>query len=145
VVANTGQPDHFGVVVNVNKKPFDDERVRKTLTLALDRYEMSRTLGPITNLEMVGGLLPSGAPWALSPEEWQALPDFAKDHEANLKEAKRLLAEAGYPNGFKTVLTNLYLKLSYIDLGCTSYLRGRKAAWRPSIRLRRAPPIARHG
>ena len=117
VVANTGQPGHFGVNMNVDRKPFDDERVRKALTLALDRYDMSRTLGPITNLDMVGGLLPPGAPWALTPEELQALPGFAKDHEANLKEAKRLLAEAGYPNGFKTVLTNRSIKLPYIDLG----------------------------
>jgi len=117
VVANTGQPGHFGVNINVDKKPFDDERVRKALTLALDRYDMSRTLGPITNLDMVGGLLPPGAPWALTPEELQALPGFAKDHEANLKEAKRLLAEAGYPSGLKTVLTNRSIKLPYIDLG----------------------------
>jgi ABC-type transport system substrate-binding protein len=39
-------------------------------------------------------------------EELQQLPGFSKDYEANLKEAKRLLAEAGYPDGFKTVLTN---------------------------------------
>src|SRR5207253_11288341 len=45
------------------------------------------------------------------------LPGFAKDHEVNLKEAKRLLAEAGYPNGFKTVLTNRSIKLPYIVLG----------------------------
>ena len=44
------------------------------------------------------------------------MPGFGKDHEANLKEAKRLLAEAGYPNGFKTVLTNRNIKLPYIDL-----------------------------
>jgi peptide/nickel transport system substrate-binding protein len=34
-----------------------------------------------------------------------------------LNEAKRLLAEAGYPNGFKTVLTNRSVKLPYIDFG----------------------------
>ena len=117
IVANTGQPGHFGVAINVDKKPFDDERVRRALSLALDRYDMSRTLGPITNLDMVGGLLPPGAPWALTPEELQELPGFSKNHEANLKEAKRLLAEAGYPNGFKTVLTNRSIKLPYIDLG----------------------------
>src|SRR5712691_12476085 len=47
----------------------------------------------------------------------QAPPGFSKDHEANLKEAKRLLTEAGYANGFKTVLTNRSIKLPYIDLG----------------------------
>jgi peptide/nickel transport system substrate-binding protein len=117
IVANAGQPGQFGVAVNVDKKPFDDARVRLALTLAIDRYDMARTLGPITNLEAVGGLIPPGAPWALTPEELQALPGFSKDYEANLQEAKRLLAEAGYPNGFKTVLTNRSIKLPYVDLG----------------------------
>jgi peptide/nickel transport system substrate-binding protein len=53
----------------------------------------------------------------LSGEELQALPGYGKDHEANLREAKRLLAEAGYPDGFQTVLTNRNVKLPYIDLG----------------------------
>jgi ABC-type transport system substrate-binding protein len=56
------------------------------------------------------------SPWGLNSEELQRLPGFGKDAEANLKEAKRLLAEAGYPNGFKTVLTNRNVKLPYIDL-----------------------------
>jgi len=45
------------------------------------------------------------------------LPGYGKDFQANLREAKRLLAEAGYPNGFKMVLTNRNVKLPYIDLG----------------------------
>jgi ABC-type transport system substrate-binding protein len=53
---------------------------------------------------------------ALSPEELEQLPGFSRDHEANLREAKRLLAEAGYPDGFKTVLTNRKIKLPSIDL-----------------------------
>jgi peptide/nickel transport system substrate-binding protein len=53
----------------------------------------------------------------LSGEELQALPGYSKDHQANLKQAKQLLAEAGYPNGFQTVLTNRNVKLPYIDLG----------------------------
>lgn len=117
VVAHPGQPGHWGVAVNVDKKPFDDERVRKALTLALDRYDMARTLAPLTSLDTVGGLVIPGTPWALASEELQALPGFAKDHAANVKEARRLLAEAGYPNGFRTVLTNRSVKLPYIDLG----------------------------
>jgi peptide/nickel transport system substrate-binding protein len=56
------------------------------------------------------------SPWALSPEELQALPGFGTEHEANVREAKRLLAEAGYPNGFKTTLTNRNVRLPYNDL-----------------------------
>lgn len=117
IVARPGQPGHWGVVPNVDKKPFDDERVRKALSLALDRYDMAKTLAPLTGLDTVGGPQPPGSLGALTPEELQQLPGFGKDHEANLKEAKRLLAEAGYPNGFKVVLTNRSVKLPYIDLG----------------------------
>jgi peptide/nickel transport system substrate-binding protein len=116
-VAYPGQPAHWGIAFNVDKKPFDDERVRKAMSLALDRYDMAQTIAPLTGLDTTGGPIPPAAPWALSTEELQALPGFGKDHEANLKEAKRLLAEAGYANGFKTVLTNRNIKLPYIDMG----------------------------
>jgi peptide/nickel transport system substrate-binding protein len=116
VVAKVQNIGNFGVAINVDKKPFDDERVRKALSLALDRYDMVKTLAQITNLEAVGGMMHPDSKWALSAEELQELPGFGKDHAANLLEAKRLLAEAGYPNGFKTVLTNRNVKLPYIDL-----------------------------
>jgi peptide/nickel transport system substrate-binding protein len=108
---------NWGVGVNVDKKPFDDERVRKAMTLAIDRYDMAKTLAPITNLETVGSLSHPVTPWALSPEELEQLPGFGRDYQANLREAKRLMAEAGYPNGFNTVLTNRNVKMPYIDLG----------------------------
>jgi peptide/nickel transport system substrate-binding protein len=107
---------NWGVAINVDKKPFDDERVRKALSLAMDRYDMAKTVGPLTGLETVGGLMHPDSQWALSPEELQQMAGFGKDHEANLREAKRLLAEAGYPDGFKTVLTNRNVKLPYIDM-----------------------------
>jgi peptide/nickel transport system substrate-binding protein len=116
-VASPKAISNWGVAINVDKKPFDDERVRKALTLAIDRYDLAKTLGPLTGLETVGGLSHPNSPWGLSPEELQALPGFSQDSQANLREAKRLLAEAGYPNGFKTVLTNRNVKLPYIDLG----------------------------
>jgi peptide/nickel transport system substrate-binding protein len=108
---------NWGVGVNVDRKPLDDERVRKALTLAIDRYDMAKTLAPLSGLETVGGLMHPDTPGALSGEELQALPGYGKDHEANLREAKRLLAEAGYADGFETVLTNRNVKLPYIDLG----------------------------
>jgi peptide/nickel transport system substrate-binding protein len=116
VVAAPKSIGNFGVTFNVDKKPFDDERVRKALSLALDRYDMVTTLRPFTVLDAVGGMMHPDSQWTLSEEELQQFPGFGKDHEANLKEAKRLLAEAGYPNGFKTVLTNRNIKIPYIDL-----------------------------
>jgi peptide/nickel transport system substrate-binding protein len=116
VVARVQNIGNFGVTFNVDKKPFDDERVRKALTLAIDRYDAVKTLATITNLEYVGGMMHPDSQWALSTEELEALPGFSRDHAANLREAKRLLAEAGFPNGFKTVLTNRNIKMPYIDL-----------------------------
>jgi len=116
-VAYPGQPVHWGIAFNVDKKPFDDERVRKAMSLALDRYDMAKTLAPLTGLDAVTGPISPDVPWGLEGEELQALPGFGKDHAANLKEAKRLLAEAGYPDGFKTVLLNRAIKLPYIDMG----------------------------
>jgi len=115
VVGDPKSIGNFGITFNVDKKPFEDERVRKALSLALDRYEMVKTLRPITTLDAVGGMMHPNSQWALSEEELQRFPGFGKDHEANLKEARRLMAEAGYPNGFKTVLTNRNIKLPYID------------------------------
>jgi hypothetical protein len=42
-------------------------------------------------------------------------PPGAQDHEANLREAKRLLAEAGCPHSFQTVLTKRHVKLPSVD------------------------------
>ena len=108
---------HWGVIINSDHKPFDDARVRKALTLAIDRYAMANVLRPLSGLETVGGMIHPDAEWALPPEDLQKLPGFGRDHAANVKEAKRLLAEAGYPKGFKMTLMNRAVKLPYIDFG----------------------------
>ena len=116
VAAKIQSIGNFGVTFNVSKKPFDDERVRKALTLAIDRYDAVKTLSSITNLELVGDIMHPDSQWALSQAELEKFPGFGRDQAANLREAKRLLAEAGFPNGFKTVLTNRNIKMPYIDL-----------------------------
>ncbi len=107
----------WGVAFNVTQKPFDDARVRKALSLAIDRYDMSKVLDPLSGLSIVGGVMHPDSKFALPMEELKKYPGFGEDHEANIAEAKRLLAEAGYPDGFKTVLSNRSIKLPYIDFG----------------------------
>ncbi len=107
----------WGVAFNVTQKPFDDARVRKALSLAIDRYDMSKVLEPLSGLSIVGGTIHPDSKFALPPEELEKYLGSKDNHQANIAEAKRLLAEAGYPNGFKTVLSNRSVKLPYIDFG----------------------------
>ena len=117
VVQDTPATGIFGIAVNQTIKPFNDERVRKALSLGLDRYTASRVLYPIASLKDVGGLMRPGTMWALPDAELQKFPGFGKDMDKNRAEAKRLLAEAGYPNGLKVVLKNRNLRVPYVDFG----------------------------
>src|SRR6266852_2914307 len=116
VVQSTPFVIHFDIAMNNTVKPFTDTRVRKALTLALDRYTGGKVLHALTGLRDVGALTRPGTEWAMSPAELEKLPGFWRDAEKSRAEAKRLLAEAGYPNGFKVVLKNRNVKLPYQDL-----------------------------
>jgi peptide/nickel transport system substrate-binding protein len=117
VVQTTPATGVFGIAMNQTVKPFTDIRVRKALTLALDRYTASRVLYPIASLRDVGGLMRPATEWALPEADLLKLPGFGKDMEKNRTEARRLLAEAGYPNGLKVVLKNRNVRVPYIDFG----------------------------
>ncbi len=90
--------------MNADRKPFDDLRVRKALSLAIDRPGYIKLVQK--GAGYLGGYVPPTSPYALPESELVKLPGYGPDIEANRKEAKRLLADAGYPNGFETVLTN---------------------------------------
>jgi peptide/nickel transport system substrate-binding protein len=117
VVQDTPATGLFGIAMNQSVKPFTDVRVRKALSLAFDRYTAGRVLSPLASLKDVGGLIRPATEWAMPEAELQKLPGFGKDVEKNRAEAKRLLAEAGYPNGFKVVLKNRNVRVPYIDFG----------------------------
>jgi peptide/nickel transport system substrate-binding protein len=108
-------PAWWAVSFNHRIKPFTDVRVRQALTLALDRYTMSKVLFPLTGLRDIGALVRPGSEWAMSPAELEKFPGFGRDAEKNRAEAKRFLAEAGYPNGLSVVMKNRNVKLPYQD------------------------------
>src|SRR6185437_7285097 len=80
------------------KKPFDDVRVRRALTMAVDHRGGAQPISRITFLKFVGGLMRPGSEMALGDAELADLPGFSRDIQAARSEAKRLLAEAGVPN-----------------------------------------------
>ncbi|MBI1846682.1 MAG: ABC transporter substrate-binding protein [Candidatus Rokubacteria bacterium] len=126
VVQDTAATGLFGIAMNQTVKPFSDVRVRKALTLAFDRYTASRVLYPLASLRDVGALMRPATEWAMSDAELQKLPGFGRDMEKNRAEAKRLLAEAGYPNGFKVVLKNRNVRIPYIDFAVFAIHEWRK-------------------
>lgn len=75
-------------LLNTKRKPLDDVRVRRALALALDRAEITRAATGAGEVPAYS-LVPPGIP-GYTPEKFGA---------ENVKEAQRLLAEAGYPNG----------------------------------------------
>jgi len=83
------------LLFNAEAKPFDNQKVRRALSLAIDRWGASDALSKITILKPVGGPLLPGSPLALSSDELAALPGFGRDIEQARTEARQLLAEAG--------------------------------------------------
>jgi len=92
------------VAMNQTKKPFEDKRVRRALSLALDRYEGSKALSRIALVKEVAGIQVPGTPWATPPAELEKLAGYGHDINASRAEARRLLKEAGQENLAFTLL-----------------------------------------
>src|ERR1700730_10279494 len=89
-----------GSVVTIKhaRKPFDDVRVRRALTLAIDRWHGAEALSKIANVRTVGSVIFPGDPLAPSNEQLHEVAGFWSDIEKSRTEAKRLLKEAGAEN-----------------------------------------------
>ena len=89
--------------LNIDREPFNDAKVRKALSLAIDREYVAGTLmqGTYTaasNLMGPGWTDTDGSQFMDNANGGQPYIDTT-NFEANLEEAKQLLAEAGYPDG----------------------------------------------
>ncbi|MDX2223930.1 MAG: ABC transporter substrate-binding protein, partial [Rhodospirillaceae bacterium] len=81
-------------LVTTRNLPFNDVRVRRALNLAVNRQ-------PIVDVLMLGSTVPANQPAAANVLGFDpTIPQYPYDPA----EAKALLAEAGYPNGFSFVL-----------------------------------------
>ena len=110
-VQHRAMPTFVNIICNVQRKPFDDIRVREAISLAVDREAFVKTVGPLSGASFHGlGLMPPGSPHSLSPTEirqfggYDTLPGLRGDVAANRQRAMTLLEQAGVPKGFKVVL-----------------------------------------
>ena len=141
----------YYISLNDQEEPFTDVRVRKALSLAIDRDYVASTImqgiyTPATAL--VGpGIVDENGYFMDNANGGE--PYISDDYEANLEEAKSLLAEAGYPDGegFPTITYSAndagyhvpvaeYVQQAWGDLGITVNID--KVEWASFLPLRRA-------
>jgi peptide/nickel transport system substrate-binding protein len=106
-----------GISINHEKKPFDDKRVRRALTLALDRYAASQALSKIAIVKEVAGVQLPGTKYATPPDELAKLAGYSRDIAGSRAEARRLLREAGVPEGFSFTFLNRALPMPNEPIG----------------------------
>ncbi|SFM83876.1 ABC transporter substrate-binding protein [Variovorax sp. OV329] len=88
---------------NTTKKPFDDVRVRKAVNMAINKKAI------IDGVYLTAGV---AAKNPIPPTMW-SYNDSVKDDAYDPEAAKKLLAEAGHPNGFTTDLWAMPVQRPY--------------------------------
>ena len=106
----------LGAWINHKKKPFDDARVRRALTLAIDRWGSAPGLSKVTLMHTVGSLAFPGSPLAPTKDELETIAGFWPSIEKSRAEAHRLLKEAG-AEGLSFELVNRNVDQPYKYLG----------------------------
>jgi len=88
----------FGLALAQDKPPFNDVRVRRAISMSIDRQKMVDTV-------FEGhGILGWGVPYIYYQDSQPTAKDFGPWWQYKPAEAKKLLTEAGHPNGFSTTL-----------------------------------------
>jgi len=88
----------FGLALAQDKSPFNDVRVRRALSMAIDRQQQ------VDTVYEGHGIVTAGVPWTYYQDSKPTPKDLGAWWQYRPADAKRLLAEAGHPNGFETTL-----------------------------------------
>ncbi len=85
---------------NMKFKPFQDLRVRRAVHLAIDRQQFLELLGH-GNGRVAGPVTPKYAELANTMDWLLSQPGYRQPKDQDIAEAKRLMKEAGYGDGFE--------------------------------------------
>ncbi|MBI2907553.1 MAG: ABC transporter substrate-binding protein [Chloroflexi bacterium] len=88
----------FTIMMNLEVEPWNNVKVRKAVDLALDRQAAIKVNGK----GVIGGHFDPLGPWGMKEAEVVKLPGFRQPKDADIAEARKLMAEAGQASGFKT-------------------------------------------
>ena len=87
-------------MINNEHEPFNDPRVRRAIYLAVSKQNLIAAISATQEPVFLTTWMPSVAPYAPSEEELATRPGYRPEKEEDIAEAKRLMAEAGFPDGF---------------------------------------------
>ena len=94
----------FSLSIDCAQKPFTDINVRKALQMSLNLPLIAKTLYNGAYDGVPAGLVnPIEKGWCTPFAQWPA--SLQAEYSYNPTEAKKLLTDAGYPNGFDTTVT----------------------------------------
>ncbi len=90
-----------GIYLRQDKPPFNDVRVRRAFSMAMDRDGILNSI--LGGHGYIGGTWPPAHPWYMKRDDFP--PEVKKYLEYRPDEAKKLLAEAGYSQGLTVTLS----------------------------------------
>lgn len=92
------------VTFNAQKPPFNDARVRRAVHLAINRQQLAEIYRLAAAIDMGTRWVQPGSPLATRADDVLKLPGWRAAKDADLAEAKKLMAAAGLPNGIKDLV-----------------------------------------
>jgi peptide/nickel transport system substrate-binding protein len=113
------------IEIRCDQAPFTDIRVRQALQQAIDVETIAQShYGGLPESVPIGGIPPYYTGWTTSYDQWPA--DLQEAYSYDPENARKLLAEAGYPDGFETNIVSgsnsdlqllQIIKAYYLDVG----------------------------
>jgi peptide/nickel transport system substrate-binding protein len=99
---------------NVKEGVFSDVRVRRAMAMAIDHEAIVKGMHEGHSKILPSGMFAPSDKWFMETKDYP--PSAQELYQYNPDKAKKLLAEAGYPKGFKTMIEIMSIHSDYASL-----------------------------